>query len=121
MRRAIKGGMIALPWALLALLIWHDLRTIDFFGFDSATQAHDRAYLNFHRDLAFQGCVPRDAVIETAEARGWAWRDTDYCWSFSDVGDCLRVQVSPPLPFSTEDENAALFAFDADGCMMRDG
>ncbi|MGK7651684.1 hypothetical protein ACSQ76_04415 [Roseovarius sp. B08] len=31
---------------------------------------------------------------------------------------CLRVTVKPPLPFSTEDENAQVFAFDDAGCAV---
>ncbi|MEM7721325.1 MAG: hypothetical protein AAF376_03025 [Pseudomonadota bacterium] len=120
MRRAVKVGLIALPWALLAYLLWNDLRRLDFLAIDASTEAHTAARQAFVADLAFEGCVGRDAIIDAAQARGWMWDDMgDFPWCHAPIGlnDWLRVQVDPPLPFSTHDENAAFFGFDAAGCM----
>jgi hypothetical protein len=121
MRRWGKWGLIALPWLLLMVLVWDQLRSIDFFALDASTDAHFDARQGFMADLAYHGCVPRAAIIAEAEERDWLWQDLDdfpYCHAPTGLTDWLHVDVSPPLPFSTEGENAAYFGFDATGCMI---
>ncbi|MEJ6394093.1 hypothetical protein V8J82_12545 [Gymnodinialimonas sp. 2305UL16-5] len=115
MRRTFKIGFIILPWLLLLLLVWDNLRRIDFFAIDAGTQAHSLAAAGFLADLSFAGCVSRDDVLAAAEARGWstAPRPAVPC---PEAG--LRIQVQPALPFSTDDENDLLLSFDQMGCMI---
>lgn len=121
MRRAGLIALIVVPWALLAILAWNDLRRMDFFGFDAATHAHTSARQAFFTDLAYEGCVPRDAVIAASGARGWATRPVeDFNWCHApQLSDWLAVEIDPPLPFSTDDENTAFIGFDENGCMAR--
>lgn len=121
MRPWLKWTLIALPWGLLSLAgyayVASGLRSF----WDSSTQAHSMARTAFFADLAFEGCVGPDAVMAVAEARGWFHEvmDEPLHWCHAPVGltDWIHVNVSPPLPFSNEGENAAYVGFDANGCM----
>ena len=88
---------------------------------DASTDAHSMARRAYFADLAYEGCVGRDAVIAAAEARDWnvvlMVEPLNWCHTPTGLTDWVHVDVSPPLPFSTEGENAAYIAFDANGCM----
>lgn len=67
--------------------------------------------------------MSQDEVIAQAEARDWSVviMDAPLHWCHAPTGltDWVHVEVSPPLPFSTEGENAAYIAFDDNSCMVR--
>jgi len=119
MRKALKVGLIALPWVLSAVLfyLWADSWFSDVWR--ASTDDHSIARNAFYRDLAFEGCVPREAVIAEAEDREWPWEAIEFHWCHrpNTLTGWLRVEVSPPLPFSTQDENSAFIGFDDNGCM----
>ena len=121
MRRTVLVALFILPWGLLAFLLWQDLRSIELGNLDGGNDAHALAYQSFFADLSYEGCVPREAVVSASEARGWAWSalDTPRWCHRPELSDWLEVQVEPPLPFSTDDENAAFIGFDVNGCMAR--
>ncbi|MCC5957712.1 MAG: hypothetical protein JJU08_00025 [Rhodobacteraceae bacterium] len=122
MWRVGKIALIAVPWVLLALLVWREVRQMDFFALDASTDAHALARADFFADLAYDGCIPRDAVIAAADARGWyrgALDGVSWCHAPAGLSGWLHIEVSPPLPFSTDAENAAYIGFDEQGCMAR--
>ena len=87
----------------------------------SGNQAHAAAYKAFMADLPSEGCVTPEHVSTLAQQRGWAVRvepEFHWCHKPTGIGAWLRVAVEPALPFSTDDENAAFFAFDAAGCSV---
>ena len=91
-------------------------------GLEDATHAHLAARGAFLADLTSEGagCVTRDAVIAEAQARGWyrgEMEEFPWCIRPAGLSGWLHVDVSPPMPFSTEGENAAYVGFDAQGCM----
>lgn len=119
MRRLALVVIIALPWALLAYIVWEDLRSMDW-GLQASTDAHSAARQSFFVDLAYEGCVPRAAVIAAAEARGWPWEDREQRFCHAPRLEAwIAVEVEPALPFSTQDENTAFIGFDGEGCMAQ--
>lgn len=121
MRRWLITLAIIVPWVLLGITIWQQLRRMDFFALDASTAAHAMARQTFFADLAFEGCVPRTAVIAQVEARGWAAAPVDApAWDANPALEgWLQIQIDPALPFSTELENTAFVGFDTNGCMRR--
>lgn len=121
MRKALKWFVIFLPWGLLVGVLYAFIASAFGDFLDSTTQDHTLAYNNFFANLAYDGCVPREAVIAEAEARGWWYRELaeplPYCHAPVGLTDWIHVDVSPSLPFSSEGENAAYVGFDAQGCM----
>lgn len=106
----------------MAALVWDDLRRIDILGFEASTDTHFEARQGLLADPAYEGCVPRDAIVAAAEARDFFWQDRDalhWCHVPAGLTDWLHVQISPPLPFSNENENAAFFGLDGEGCIVR--
>jgi len=83
---------------------------------------------HFEAELAFMeelnrgpACITRDTVIALAQSREWDVRnEPEFAWCHSPVGlvDWLRVTVEPSLFMSTDDENAAFFGFDNNGCSV---
>ncbi len=87
----------------------------------NASDAHSKARGEFTADLPERACLEVEDVRHVAEARNWDLRDEPafhWCVAPDNVHSWLRVAVEPALPFSTEDENAAIFAFDAKGCAI---
>ncbi|MBU2981789.1 hypothetical protein KO498_08165 [Lentibacter algarum] len=87
----------------------------------SSTDAHSDARRAFYAALPADGCVTSGQV--TALAKQFEWQvapQPEFLWCHKPVNiqAWLRVTVEPALPFSTEDENAAFFAFDAQGCSL---
>jgi hypothetical protein len=108
---------------LLCLLAVAWLRSEANDWWDSSTQAHVTARQAFTTEAAMLGCIRKDHIIAAAQARGWNWREMDsFNWCHrakNPVQNWLRFEIEPPLPFSTDDENAAHWAFDAQGCHIR--
>lgn len=113
--RAAVGGTVGFGWIAFNATLsgWWDL----------SSDAHARARSAFFVNLAYEGCVGQLAVIAEAEARNWSVRIMEeplhWCHAPTGLSDWVHVNVSPPLPFSTENENAAFIGFDAAGCMVR--
>ncbi|MCV2893229.1 hypothetical protein [Lentibacter sp. XHP0401] len=87
----------------------------------SSTDAHSDARRAFDAALPESECLSADEIRDVAEEWGWAVRDEEgfgWCVAPAGVSAWLRVTVEPPLPFSTDDENAAFYAFDAEGCSI---
>lgn len=87
----------------------------------SSSDAHGDARRAFMAALPESDCLGADEIRDVAEEWGWDVRDeTGFGWCVAPEGvsNWLRVTVEPPLPFSTEDENAAFFAFDDAGCSV---
>ncbi|AKS46916.1 hypothetical protein SAMN05444287_2040 [Octadecabacter temperatus] len=83
--------------------------------------AHLAARDEFKASLSTQTCLTRETIIEEANRRDWPVRDqSDFFWCHAPTGlsNWLRVQVEPSLLMSTEDENAAFYGFDSDGCSV---
>lgn len=116
-----KRALIALPWVLFLGVGYLYVTTFVSDLWDDATEDHFRARQDYVADLAYEGCVGPQAVIAQAEARGWWYLQMDeplhWCHAPTGLTDWIHVNVSPPLPFSTEDENAAYIGFDERGCM----
>lgn len=121
MRKGLIALAIIVPWVLLGVTVWDRLRRMDFFAVDAGTDAHALARQTFFAELAFEGCVPRAAVIALVEAHGWGATPVDGP-ALDDnpaLAGWLQIQIEPPLPFSSDLENAAFVGFGADGCMAR--
>lgn len=118
MSRPLRMALIVLPWGLLAYVLWAHVLNWNVKG---ASMDHGLARQSFFADLAYEGCISREDVIAQAEARGWVWRELEsFYWCHApELSGWLDVQVDPPLPFSTVDENAAYIGFDGRGCMAR--
>ncbi|MEX3014436.1 hypothetical protein [Gymnodinialimonas hymeniacidonis] len=123
MHRAFRIGLVLLPWLGVLFLSYLLLERNLSVWWDTSSAAHSAARSSYYAELAFEGCVSQDAVIATAEARNWPVRIMDeplhWCHAPTGLTDWVHVEISPPLPFSTEDENAAFIAFDENGCMAR--
>ncbi|MCP5074276.1 MAG: hypothetical protein GY947_13440 [Rhodobacteraceae bacterium] len=101
------------------------------FGFRDYCQ-HDLQFLGHRRRLQRNkgqpftalgkpDCLTREEIIAEAQSRGWDVQDQEeFRWHHSPDGlqDWLRVSIDPPLFMSTEDENAAFFGFDDEGCSV---
>ncbi|QFT94293.1 hypothetical protein FIU86_15700 [Roseovarius sp. THAF9] len=112
-------GLLLLAAALIAVNLYA-INTVDF-SFDKATAAHTEARQAFLADLPDTDCLRAADITGVARARGWDAMQPpqfDWCVTPDTVQTWLRVTVEPPLPFSTEDENAQIFAFDAAGCAV---
>ena len=86
-----------------------------------SSDAHGEARREFMAALPESDCLVADEISDVAEEWGWETREeTGFGWCVAPVGVArwLRVTVEPALPFSTADENAAFFAFDAAGCSV---
>ena len=120
MRRAALVAAIALPWGLLALILWSDLQSIDV-DFSTGTEAPVEARAAFFADLAYEVCVRPETVHAVADARGWlAVARPEVTWCHAPaMARWIEVQIEPALPFSTDAENATFIGFDAEGCMAR--
>ena len=112
-----------LPFAVLALLglgFWSCGRSFD--NWEAAsTESHREARRAFNNELPDVACLTEAMITPVAEARGWKVQPVSefhWCHKPGNVTAWLRVTVEPPLPFSTEDENAAFFAFDEQGCSV---
>ena len=89
------------------------------FNFSRLDDSHSVARTEFYAALEPETCLARNTIIIAAENRGFAVSDMDefpWCHSPTNLTDWLRVDISPPLFLSTEDENAAFFGFDEAGC-----
>ncbi len=120
MSRVIKYALIALPWVLLMVVVWHPWTRFDLFGFEAASQANFRAYSSFIADLAYQGCVPHEAVVTAIEARDWPFQElseTNHCYAPSGLSDWINVEISPPVPFTPVGSEGTLLGFDTNGCL----
>jgi hypothetical protein len=120
MRRGFRWALIALPWLGLLAMGYHTLSQSMSGWWDLSSDAHMAARNAFFADLAYEGCVRPEAVIAAAEARGWyrgPQQDFPWCIRPAGLSGWLHVDISPPLPFSSEGENAAYIGFDAQGCM----
>lgn len=119
MRKTLKITVAALLLAGFAVYV---INTLSFdFSFDGATQAHTAARTAFLSDLPASDCLRSEDIITVAKARDWNVRsdpDFDWCVRPANIVSWLRVTISPGLPFSTEDENAQMFAFDSNGCAV---
>lgn len=113
-------------WALLAsilimiFVIWWSLENLSW-DLSAMDDGHRLARNDFYETLATPDCLTRDEIIAEAQSRGWQTRDQDeFIWSHipAGLGNWLRVTVEPPLFMSTDDENAAFFGFDTDGCSV---
>ncbi|MFN3209532.1 MAG: hypothetical protein ACE369_11135 [Roseovarius sp.] len=90
-------------------------------GDNAAAAAHAQARDAFLADLPDTACLRAAEIARVARARGWAAVQDpafDWCVAPETVQTWLRVTVEPPLPFSTRDENAQIFAFDSAGCAV---
>ena len=87
----------------------------------NSSDAHREARREFMAALPESDCLVADEISDVAEEWGWETREeAGFGWCVAPVGLArwLRVTVEPALPFSTVDENAAFFAFDAAGCSV---
>ncbi|WP_428514977.1 hypothetical protein [Roseovarius sp.] len=122
MSRVLKytvTGLVLVGTALLAFYLYA-INTVNF-SVDKATAAHTEARQAFLADLPDTDCLRAADITGIARARGWDAvqpSQFDWCVAPDTVQTWLRVTVEPPLPFSTEDENAHIFAFDEAGCAV---
>ncbi len=117
--RYIVLGLLSLVAALLAFYLYA-INTVDL-SVDKATAAHTEARQAFLADLPDTDCLRAADITGIARARGWDAvqpSQFDWCVAPDTVQTWVRVTVEPPLPFSTEDENAHIFAFDEAGCAV---
>lgn len=123
MRPAFKTGLTLAPWLGMLALGYVALNGALSDWWDTSSDAHALARQSYFADLAFEGCVSQDAVMAQAEDRDWRVTIMEEplhrCYAPAELTDWVHVEVSPPLPFSTEDENAAYIGFDHSGCMAR--
>lgn len=123
MHRAIRIGLKALPWLGMAGLAYLALHNAASGWWDLTSDAHGAARQGYFADLSYEGCVRQDAVIAQAEARDWRVEvmaePLHWCHTPRGLSGWVYVDVSPPLPFSSEGENAAYIGFDDNGCMAR--
>lgn len=122
MHKALKYTAITLALICIALvgLYIHAANTLDL-SFDNATAAHTKARKAFLADLPDIACLRPPDIAAMAQARGWdTWPEPDFNWCVTPdtVAGWLRVTIEPGLPFSTDDENAQIFAFDENGCAV---
>jgi len=88
-------------------------------NFSRLDDSHSVARTEFYTALETEACLARDTIIDTAENRGFAVSDMDefqWCHSPTNLTDWLRVEISPGMFLSTDDENAAFFGFNESGC-----
>ena len=112
-------GLVLLAAALVAVYLYA-INTVDF-SVEKASAAHNQARQEFLADLPQTDCLKAADITAVARTRGWeAVQEPqfDWCVAPDTVQTWLRVTVEPPLPFSTEDENAQIFAFDQAGCAV---
>ena len=91
------------------------------FDLSRLDDAHRAARTEFYTALETEACLARDTIIVAAENRGFAVSDMDefqWCHSPTGLTDWLRVEISPGMFLSTDDENAAFFGFDEAGCSV---
>ena len=120
-RKAVLVVALGVLAVVAAALLWVRSELLKPFDFTRVDDAHRAAYAAFLADLPQQGCVTRDHVRAAARARQWQMQETPdirWCVAPDNVAHWLRVTVEPALFMSTDDENAALFAFDAEGCRI---
>lgn len=112
-------GLVVLSASFMAWLI-HGLRNIEW-DFSKADLAHYEASEAFYADLEGAECVTQDMVVEQADLRDWDWLvEPTFEWEScpAAASPWLRVTVRPSLFMSTDNENAAFFVFDAQGCSI---
>jgi hypothetical protein len=106
--------------AVLVAVSLYAINTVDF-SVDKATASHTEARQAFRADLPDTDCLRAADITGVARARGWEALEEprfDWCVTPDTVQTWLRVTMEPPLPFSTEDENSHMFAFDKAGCAV---
>jgi hypothetical protein len=80
-------------------------------------------WLAFEADLAYAGCVTRDDVIATIDARDWGYSliNMDHtCTAPAGLSGWITVE-DVPEPQAPIGPNSRLFAFDAQGCLAQWG
>ena len=124
MRKTLTYGVIVIGVTVTALagLYIYAANTFTFdLSSEGATAAHNEARESFLSELPETACLRAEDIIPLARERGWDARPEpafDWCVRPANIAKWLRVTVDPPLPFSTDDENAQIFAFDAQGCAV---
>ncbi|KRS13148.1 hypothetical protein XM53_08355 [Roseovarius atlanticus] len=112
---------LGVVFLVVAGYLVYAVKTLDLVPPVDTTAAHTEARQAFLADLPDTDCVRAADITGVARARGWnAVQEPhfDWCVTPDTVQTWLRVTVEPALPFSTEDENAQIFAFDNAGCAV---
>lgn len=107
----VLAGAVTYAFATISLEI----------SFSRASAAHQVARTQFLEDLPDKACLRVEDILAAVQARGWEMRAEPafgWCVAPTTVAAWQRVTVEPVLPFSTDDENAQMFAFDEKGCAI---